>query len=189
MDDEHRRQTTAGEATFGRWLSATMRERGLTQAEIARRIGVDDAQVSRWRRGLVVPSVGHLQRIADALDLPRVLLDRLAGYPVPDEADLILPEAPADVQAGSVPRAEPEALPPTRDPALAVEAEAYGAWFAGLLDRRIPPLLWRAYASACLALANGLTGGYADALDSLVRVASAERPTEATGDGRQASGR
>jgi transcriptional regulator with XRE-family HTH domain len=164
-------------ASFGDWLSAAMRERGLSQAEIARRIGVDDAQVSRWRRGLVVPSVGHLQRIAAALDVPRVLLDRLAGYPVPAEADLLMPDAPTSAAA-------PASAPPTtgerpslardRDPALPLEAEAYGAWFARLLDRRIPPVLWRSYASACLALADGLTGGYADALDSLVRAASVE---------------
>ena len=47
MTDPHLDSTTP---SFGHWLTAIMRERGLTQAEIARRIGVDDAQVSRWRR-------------------------------------------------------------------------------------------------------------------------------------------
>jgi transcriptional regulator with XRE-family HTH domain len=165
------------DAAFGTWLSATMRDRGLSQAEVARRIGVDDAQVSRWRRGLVVPSVGHLQRIADALDVPRVLLDRLAGYPVPDEADVIVPGVTAGAAARTTPsRAEPDGVGSSRDPALTVEAEAYGAWFAHLLDRRVPPILWRSYASACLALADGLTGGYADALDTLVRAAAVEPP-------------
>jgi transcriptional regulator with XRE-family HTH domain len=170
-------QQATADAAFGHWLSATMRERGISQAEVARRIGVDDAQVSRWRRGLVVPSVGHLQRIAAALDVPRVLLDRLAGYPVPAEADVILPDATAGSPTpATASRADQDEPTPTRDPALAVEAEAYGAWFARLLDRRVPPVLWRAYASACLALADGLTGGYADAVDTLVRAASAERP-------------
>jgi hypothetical protein len=114
-----------------------------------------------------VPSVGHLQRIAAALDVPRVVLDRLAGYPVPAEADLLIP--PADEPAAG--RTDPL---PDRDPALTVEADAYGAWFARLLERRVPPILWRAYASACLTLADGLTGGYADALDTLVRAASIE---------------
>jgi transcriptional regulator with XRE-family HTH domain len=171
------------EVSFGAWLSAAMRERGLSQAALARRIGVDDAQVSRWRRGLVVPSVGHLQRIAGALDVPRVLLDRIAGYPVPDEAEILLPEPVPP------PRPEPPAGRPTqatpdgdRDPALVTEADAYGAWFARLLEKRVPPGLWRAYASACLALADGLTGGYADALDTLVRAGSVE-PPRVTGDG------
>lgn len=174
MDERQPRGTTPDEPTFGRWLTAIMRDRGLTQAEIARRIGVDDAQVSRWRRDLVVPSVPHLQRIAGALDLPRVLLDRLAGYPVPDEADVLLPAAPANPPTTTTSRAAADGLPPHRDPALTVEADAYGAWFARLLDDRIPPVLWRAYASACLALADGLTGGYAEALDALVRAASVE---------------
>jgi len=182
MADRTTGEGAAALPAFGPWLSATMRERGLSQAELARRIGVDDAQVSRWRRGLVVPSVGHLQRIAAALDVPRVLLDRLAGYPVPDEADVLLPEAPP---AGRPPASgSPDALARPdldRDPALSVEADAYGAWFARLLERRVPPALWRSYASACLALADGLAGGYADALDALVRAASAERPAEATG--------
>jgi transcriptional regulator with XRE-family HTH domain len=151
---------------FSEWLSTAMRQRGLSQAEVARRIGVDDAQVSRWRRGLVVPSVGHLQRIADALDVPRVFLDRLAGYPVPDEADVLLPEPePAESTPGPERRADPDRSQLDRDPALATEVDAYAAWFARLLERRIPPVLWRSYASACLALADGLAGGYADALD------------------------
>lgn len=168
--------TAGAEVSFGAWLSVAMRERGLSQAALARRIGVDDAQVSRWRRGLVVPSVGHLQRIADALDVPRVLLDRIAGYPVPDEAEIFLPEpAPPrpDPPAG---RPDRPASAHDRDPALAVETDAYGAWFARLLEQRVPPGLWRAYASACLALADGLTGGYADALETLVRAGSAEPP-------------
>ena len=173
------RAAAGAEVSFGPWLSATMRERGLSQAVLARRIGVDDAQVSRWRRGLVVPSVGHLQRIADALDVPRVLLDRIAGYPVPDEAEILLPESTLP------PRPEPPAgrlspSGPDGDPALVTEADAYGAWVARLLERRVPPGLWRAYASACLALADGLTGGYADALDTLVRAGSVDPPK---GDG------
>jgi transcriptional regulator with XRE-family HTH domain len=116
-------------ATFGDWLSAAMRQRELSQAELARRIGVDDAQVSRWRRGLVVPSVGHLQRIAAALDVPRVLLDRLAGYPVPEEADLLLPDAPPADPTRPTPALEgtrdPRLTTRDHDPALPLEADAY----------------------------------------------------------------
>jgi hypothetical protein len=92
---------------------------------------------------------------------------------------LLLPDAPsADTPRPSTDHPAPSTY--DRDPALPLEADAYGAWFARLLDRRIPPVLWRSYASACLALADGLTGGYADALDALVRAASSER---VTGDG------
>ena len=169
------RASAGAEVSFGAWLSGAMRERGLSQAALARRIGVDDAQVSRWRRGLVVPSVGHLQRIAGALDVPRVLLDRIAGYPVPDEAEILLPE-PAPPSRAEPPAGRQILAAPDGDPALVTEADAYGAWFARLLEKRVPPGLWRAYASACLSLANGLTGGYADALDTLVRAGSVEPP-------------
>lgn len=128
---------------FGVWLTATMGERGLSQAELARRLGVDDAQVSRWRRGLVVPSVNHLQNIAAVFGVPRDDLDRLAGYPVSDPAN--------DLPGGD-------------DPARAIERDAYEAWFGRLLERKVPPLLWRSYAGACAALAETLVDGFDAAL-------------------------
>src|SRR5690348_9664324 len=67
---------------FATWLDASMQHRGLSQAELARSLGVAGAQVSRWRRGQVVPGVPHLQRIADVFGVPRATLDALAGYPV-----------------------------------------------------------------------------------------------------------
>lgn len=53
----------------------------MSPAALARSLGVADAQVSRWRRGQVVPTVQSLQRIADTFGVPRTSLDRLAGYP------------------------------------------------------------------------------------------------------------
>src|SRR5207342_2365449 len=67
---------------FAGWLSTTMSSRGLTQAQLARSVGVADTQVSRWRRGQVVPTVQYLQRLADTFGVDRVTLDRLVGYPV-----------------------------------------------------------------------------------------------------------
>src|SRR5438105_4179812 len=46
---------------FAGWLETSMRSRGLTQAQLARSVGVADTQVSRWRRGHVVPTVQYLQ--------------------------------------------------------------------------------------------------------------------------------
>lgn len=129
---------------FGAWLTAAMQERNLSQAELARRLGVDAAQLSRWRRGLVTPSVNHLQGIAAALGVPREDLDRLAGYPVADTA---------------VP------LPGADDPSRTIEREAYEAWFGRVLERKVPPLLWRSYAGACAALADALIDGFDAALE------------------------
>ncbi len=64
---------------FGGWLAASMQSRGLTQAQLARSVGVADTQVSRWRRGQVVPTVQYLQRLADTFGVERATLDRLRG--------------------------------------------------------------------------------------------------------------
>lgn len=127
---------------FSSWLNATMRARGLSQAELARIVGVADAQVSRWRRGHVVPTVRYLQRIAESLDVPRVRLDVLAGYPVDDGGE------------GA------SAADPERD----AELQAHEATLRRLLEERVPQALWPAYIRACEALAASLAGGFEDAL-------------------------
>ena len=58
-----------------------MHSRGLTQAQLARSVGVADTQVSRWRRGQVVPTVQSLQRLADTFGVQRITLDQLVGLP------------------------------------------------------------------------------------------------------------
>jgi len=124
---------------FASWLSTTMQRRGLTQAELARAVGVADTQVSRWRRGQVVPSVHYLQRVADALAVSRSTLDELAGYPV----------GTADPDAGDWERlAELQALQNRLGRAMA---------------ERVPQQLWSAYVAACEALADDLTTSYARA--------------------------
>jgi transcriptional regulator with XRE-family HTH domain len=121
---------------FGGWLAATMQSRGLSQAQLARSVGVADTQVSRWRRGHVVPTVQYLQRLADTFGVDRVTLDRLVGYPVAESA------APG----GSV-EAETEA-----------ELQALQARLREVMQTRLPHSMWRAYVEACIALADGLAG-------------------------------
>jgi transcriptional regulator with XRE-family HTH domain len=118
------------------WLNVSMQAQGLSQAALARTIGVADAQVSRWRRGQVVPTVHYLQRLADAFGVPRASLDRLAGYPVAEEE--------SDERA---------------DPAAA-ERQAYQAWFGRLLEQKLPHSMWPAYAEACEALAEALSAAF-----------------------------
>src|SRR5579884_1725845 len=113
--------------TFGSWLAASMQQRGFSPAAFARTLGVADAQVSRWRRGQVVPSVQSLQRIADVLGVPRASLDALAGYPV----------------------AEGDTAP---NPDL----EAASARLRDVLETRVPRPLWPAYVESCAALAETL---------------------------------
>ena len=112
-----------------------MHNRGLSQAQLARHVGVADTQVSRWRRGQVVPTVHYLQRIADAFGVQRATLDRLAGYPV----------AEASVRPGG-----------EADPALAAELEAHQARLRDVMRQRLPPSMWSAYVEACASLADAL---------------------------------
>ena len=119
-----------------------MRARGLSQAELARIVGVADAQVSRWRRGHVVPTVRYLQRIAESLEVPRARLDVLAGYPVDEAGD------------------DTAAADPERD----AELQAHEATLRRLLEERVPQELWPAYVRACEALAASLAAGFEEAV-------------------------
>jgi transcriptional regulator with XRE-family HTH domain len=111
-----------------------MRSRGLTQAQLARSVGVADTQISRWRRGQVVPSVQYLQRLADAFGVERITLDQLVGLPV--------------AQA----RHDKDSHP---DPELEAELQAHQARLRHVMQQ-LPPSMWRAYVEACVALADGL---------------------------------
>ena len=133
----------AASRAFAHWLNATMHSRGLSQAQLARVVGVADTQVSRWRRGQVVPTVRYLQRIATTLDVPRASLDRLAGYPVGEDG---------------------AAAPPDADPERQAELDACGAAFRLLLEARVPRPLWRAFADAGAALADSMAGAYGEAV-------------------------
>jgi transcriptional regulator with XRE-family HTH domain len=122
------------------WLNNSMESRRLSQAELARAVGVGDAQVSRWRRGQVVPTVHSLQRLADTFGVPRAMLDSLAGYPSSE----VVEDTSGDAD----------------DLARRAEVMAYQAWFGEQLERQVPRELWRVYADGCAALAEALGGSF-----------------------------
>jgi transcriptional regulator with XRE-family HTH domain len=125
----------SGGRRFGGWLEASMRSRGITQAELARSVGVADTQVSRWRRGQVVPTLPYLQRLADTFGVERITLDELLGLPV--------------AQA----RGERDSHP---DPRLEAELQAHLARLRQVMQNTLSPSMWHAYVEACVALAEGL---------------------------------
>ena len=124
-----------GNRRFGSWLESSMRSRGLTQAQLARSVGVADTQVSRWRRNQVVPTVQYLQRLADAFGVERIALDQLVGLPV--------------AQAGNKGSH-------SSDPETEAELQAHQARLRQVMQCRLPRSMWRAYIEACVALADGL---------------------------------
>lgn len=129
---------------FTLWLNSAMENHRFSQADLARAVGVGDAQVSRWRRGQVVPTVRSLQRLADAFGVPRVMLDSLAGYPT----------AESDEAGGG----------DAGDLARRAEIRAYQAWFGQQLEKQVPRELWRVYIDGCTALAEALGGSFRQAL-------------------------
>jgi transcriptional regulator with XRE-family HTH domain len=137
---------------FTLWLNSTMESRRFSQAELARAVGVGDAQISRWRRGQVVPNVHSLQRIADTFGVPRMLLDSLAGYPAGDAGDTA-ESAPDEV-------------------ARQAEIRAYQAWFGEQLAEQVPRELWRVYADGCAALARALGTAYGTTIAKAEEVAA-----------------
>jgi transcriptional regulator with XRE-family HTH domain len=159
MCKERLRHVSREPNQFARWLNATMQSRGLSQAELARAMGVADTQVSRWRRGQVVPTVRYLQKMAETLDVPRSSLDRLAGYPVSDGND------------------KDEAADPQRQ----AELQTYQVQLRLAMDQKIPRRLWKAYTEACEALGEAMSGSYLEALEkgSEARTAGAKAQPDA----------
>jgi hypothetical protein len=98
---------------------------------------VADTQISRWRRGQVVPNVHSLQRLADTFGVPRATLDRLVGYPVDA----------GEAQSEGVGEDDPE---------LEAEVRSYEARLRQILRERLPRSAWPGYVQACEALAEAL---------------------------------
>ncbi len=149
---------------FTLWLNSTMASRRFSQAELARAVGVGDAQISRWRRGQVVPNVHSLQRIADTFGVPRTLLDSLAGYPAGG--------------AGEAATGAPDEV------ARQAEIRAYQAWFGELMAEQVPRELWRVYADGCAALAQALGAAYGMTLARAGEVTAADAGEQPPADER-----
>lgn len=53
--------------TFGTTISSLRKEKGMTQLELARQMGVTDKAVSKWERNLSFPDVASLPKLAEVL--------------------------------------------------------------------------------------------------------------------------
>ena len=53
--------------TFGATISALRKEKGMTQLDLARQMGVTDKAVSKWERNLSFPDVASLPKLAEVL--------------------------------------------------------------------------------------------------------------------------
>lgn len=55
--------------TMGAMISSLRKEHGMTQAELAERMGVTDKAVSKWERDLSCPDISSLPRLAEVLEV------------------------------------------------------------------------------------------------------------------------
>lgn len=53
--------------SFGATISALRKEKGVTQLDLARKMGVTDKAVSKWERDLSFPDVASLPKLAEEL--------------------------------------------------------------------------------------------------------------------------
>lgn len=81
--------------TFGATISALRKERGLTQLELARQMGVTDKAVSKWERDLSFPDVASLPKLAEVLGTS---LDELLEVKTAAQEDPARDKVPALVE-------------------------------------------------------------------------------------------
>ena len=55
--------------TLGTTIAALRRDKGMTQLELAEKMGVTDKAVSKWERNLSCPDVSSLPKLAEALGI------------------------------------------------------------------------------------------------------------------------
>ena len=86
--------------TMGEIISTLRKERGMTQKELAEKMGVSDKAVSKWERNLSCPDVTTIAHLAEVLGTSvEQLLDvqpteKVKDSPKVDIADLILKAIP-----------------------------------------------------------------------------------------------
>ena len=68
----------------GDFLSQLRREKGLTQKELADKIGVSDKTISKWENGRSIPDLTYLEALCTALDITTNEL--ISGERLSDEA-------------------------------------------------------------------------------------------------------
>ena len=55
--------------TFGNMIAALRKENGMTQLELAEKMGVTDKAVSKWERDLSLPDVSSFPKLAEIFDV------------------------------------------------------------------------------------------------------------------------
>jgi len=71
--------TSPASEYFSRWLDRTMANAGISGKGLASETGLDEASISRWRRGRSRPGVDSCERLAGAVGVEPLRLAVTAG--------------------------------------------------------------------------------------------------------------
>ena len=69
QSSDERSNTTMKKQSFGAMIAAMRKEQGMTQLELAEKMGVTDKAVSKWERDLSFPDVNSIPRLAEIFDV------------------------------------------------------------------------------------------------------------------------
>ena len=81
--------------SVGSFIAELWKEKGLTQAELAERVGVTGGAVSKWERGLCYPDIETVVRLAEVLDLSvgEILAGQRIQVYTPETVDTLAKES------------------------------------------------------------------------------------------------
>ena len=117
-------------STFAEALRALLDERNISQAELARRLGLSAQSVSAWTTGSVTPTRDNVARVEDELAVePRGSLISAAGYRT---------EGPPQVTVESLIRSDPGLDPEDKRVLLRIirmARDRYAETMASLVER------------------------------------------------------
>ena len=82
-----------GKQTLGTKIALLRKEKGMTQAELAEKMGVTDKAVSKWERNLSCPDIGLLPKLAEVFEISLDELMQISvaeKQPVEKTEDIVL---------------------------------------------------------------------------------------------------
>lgn len=85
---------------IGRAIAQARLQQGLTQEQVAERLGVEQETISRFERGAVLPPLGRLAELSDLLAVPMAQFVQAGSTQLADQtqeiSDRLAELAPAD---------------------------------------------------------------------------------------------